>query len=138
MNTQKGSTATGTPIIIAISMFLIALLTVVVINMIMPYLWYEKLSLETLKYIFVMEEYGYLTDEEKTNLKKELVAQNFDGAKLDIAGTDAPVDYGEPIYLNVIYNYTYKLPMLSTSTLSTTTNNNNIQMIVRRQSVSKR
>ena len=138
IKSSKGSTALTTPIVIAISMFLIALLIVFVVNMLMPFIWYEKLSLQSLKYIFVMEEYGYLTPAERINIVNELKTQNFDVTKIDIVATDAPVGYGEPIFLNITYDYSYSIPVLNPGTLSTINENRELQMILRRQSISKR
>jgi len=135
---EAGSTAVGAPIVIAISMFLIALLIVVCVNILMPFIWYEKLSLESLKYIFVMEEYGYLTQEEKTRLINQLTADHFDPAAIDVTATDQSVEYGEPIFLNITYSYTYNIPFLKGDALSAEKNERTIQMVVRRQSVSKR
>lgn len=135
---QTGSTAVGAPIVTAISMFLMALMVVVCINIIMPFIWYEKLSLQSLKYIFVMEEYGYLTQEEKSRLVNELESEHFEPAGIDVSATEQPVEYGEPIFLNITYNYTYNLPFLKGNSLSAEREEQAIQMIVRRQSVSKR
>ena len=65
---NKGSTIVTTPVIIAIGMILISILIVFTIKILMPYIWYEKLSSTCIKYIFVMEDYGYLTKTEKKNL----------------------------------------------------------------------
>ncbi|MGE5472707.1 MAG: hypothetical protein ACM3UU_00610 [Ignavibacteriales bacterium] len=135
---QRGSTSVGAPIITAISMFLIALLVVVCVNIILPFIWYEKLSLESLKYIFIMEEYGYLTRDEKSRLVNELTLEHFEQSKIDVSATEQPVDYGEPIFLNITYTYTYNLPFLKGNSLSAENRERAIQMIVRRQSVSKR
>ncbi|MGE5329010.1 MAG: hypothetical protein ACM3KR_05865 [Deltaproteobacteria bacterium] len=135
---QEGSTAAAAPIVIAISMFLISILIVVCINMLVPFIWYEKLSLESLKYIFIMEEYGYLTQNEKKHLLDELTAEKFSPDDIDVVATDKPTEYGEPIFLNIIYTYTYKFPFLNGNSLSTESREMSIPMIIRRQSVSKR
>jgi len=135
---EKGSTEVGAPIVTAISMFLIALLIVVCVNILIPFIWYEKLSLESLKYIFIMEEYGYLTQDEKSRLINELTSENFKLEGIDVVATDQPMEYGEPIFLNIIYTYTYNLPFLNGNSLSAEKKEMSIPMIVRRQSVSKR
>ena len=61
---NKGSAIITTPLVIAIGMMIIAMLIVSSIKIIMPYIWYEKLSSICMKYVFVMEEYGYLTKKE--------------------------------------------------------------------------
>ena len=68
MKNQKGSTIITTPIIIAIGIMLVSALIIMSVKIITPYIWYEKLSSTCIKYVFVMEEYGYLTKKEKLNL----------------------------------------------------------------------
>lgn len=126
---HKGSAILTTPIIIAIGVMLISTLIVLAVNILMPYIWYEKLSSSCIKYIFVMEEYGYLTKNEVRNLKNELVAQGFDNNKLDISYTATRVSYGNPIFLKVAYDYELKIPFMEKE---------NIPMVIERNSVSKR
>lgn len=135
---QTGSTTIGAPIVTAVSVFLIALLIVVAVNILIPFIWYEKLSIESLKYIFVMEEFGYLTEEEKSSLLDELAAQNFDPDGIDIAATDKPVEYGDPIFLNITYKYTFNLPFIAENPFSAEKGEKTVDMFIRRQSVSKR
>lgn len=54
---NRGSAIITTPIIIAIGMMIISMLIVLAVNIIAPYLWYEKLSSVCIKYIYVMEEF---------------------------------------------------------------------------------
>lgn len=138
LKSNNGSAVLTTPIVLAISLFFLALFLVYIVNMLMPFIWYEKLSGQTLKYIFVMEEYGYLTNDERNSLLTELGSSGFDTSKIAITSTDAPVEYGEPIFLNINYDYSLLLPVLNTSSLSTVNKDNSIIMNVRRQSISKR
>ena len=138
LKSNKGSAVLTTPIVLAISLFFLALFLVYIVNMLMPFIWYEKLSSQTLRYMFIMEEYGYLTPDEKNSLVSELDSSGFDTSKITITSTDAPVEYGEPIFLNINYNYSLLLPVLNKSSLSTVNKDNSIIMKVRRQSISKR
>ena len=76
-----------------------------------------------------MEEYGYLTQKEKNNLKIELVSQGFNEKELKIYCTNKKQEYGAPIYLNVNYIYELDLPIVGKK---------HIQMNINRESVSKR
>ena len=76
-----------------------------------------------------MEEYGYLTNTEKRNLKDELLKQGFNEKKLSINCTNKVQNYGSPIYLRVDYVYTLELPILGEK---------EIEMVINRESVSKR
>ncbi len=138
IRSSRGSTALTTPLVIAISLFFIALLLVFCVNALMPFIWYEKLSSHSLKYIFVMEEYGYLTPDERKNLLNDLNSSGFDTGNVTILATSTPVEYGEPIFLEIVYNYGMVTPALNEGSLSTTDQNSTVVMNVSRQSVSKR
>ena len=126
---NRGSEIITTPIVIAIGLMLISMLIVFCVNILMPYVWYEKLSSTCLKYVFVMEEYGYLTNKEKANLIKELQTQGFDTTKLTVTSTSKRQNYGSSIYLKVNYIYKMNLPIVGTK---------NVVMNINRESVSKR
>ncbi len=129
MKSQNGSSILTTPIIIAIGMMLVAMLIVFAIKILTPYIWYEKLSSTCIKYVFVMEEYGYLTKKEKSNLLEELEEQGFKKENLKINSTNKIQNYGSPIYLNVEYKYKLELPLVGEK---------EIPMAIKRISVSKR
>lgn len=126
---KRGSEIITTPVIIALGTMLIAIFIVFAVKVLTPYIWYEKLSSTCLKYVFVMEEYGYLTIKEKNNLKQELVLQGFDEKGLKIYCTNKKQSYGFPIYLRVDYLYKLELPIIGEK---------EIQMNIKRESVSKR
>lgn len=126
---QKGSTIITTPVIIAIGIMIVSMLIVMAVKILMPYVWYEKLSSTCIKYVFVMEEFGYLTKNEANELKEELVKQGFKEERLKLSYTSSRVNYGNPIFLKISYNYDVDLPLVASQT---------IPMVVERNSVSKR
>ena len=91
---QNGSEIITTPIVIALGLLILSTLIVFSVKILMPYIWYEKLSSTCLKYIFVMEEYGYLTSKEKQSLTNELIKQGFNKENLKIYCTDKRQRYG--------------------------------------------
>ena len=111
MKNQRGSSIVTTPIIIGIGIILISILIVTSINILTPYIWYEKLSSTCIKYVFVIEEYGYLTKTEAQLLVDELEAQGFVRDKLNLKYTSQKVDYGEEIYLKINYDYEMEMPI---------------------------
>lgn len=129
MKNQKGSSMVTTPVVIAIGIIFISVLIVFTIKILMPYIWYEKLSSTCIKYIFVMEEYGYLTKTEKKNLISELESQGFEKEKLNLEATSRIQKYGDPIYLNIKYEYKLDIPMIELKS---------IPMEIKKSSVSKR
>lgn len=125
---NRGSAVMTTPIIVAIGMFMVCVLVALVVEILIPYLWYEKLSATCIKYVYIMEEYGYLTSKEMSNMKSDFASQGFDISKLDFEYTNNRTDYGDPIFLKVSYDYELELPLMP---------NQNIEMKVERNSVSK-
>lgn len=126
---EKGSAILTTPIIIAIGIMIISMIIVLAVNIITPYIWYEKLSSTCIKYIFVMEEFGYLTKKEVGSLKEELENQGFELDRLNMGYTSTRVSYGNPIFLKIAYDYEIDMPFGE---------NIDVPMVVTRNSVSKR
>lgn len=129
LKSKKGSTVITTPIIIALGMIIVSVLIVLCVNIIIPFIWYEKLSGTSIKYIYLMEEYGYLTSKEAGLLKDELSKQGFDISRVDLKYTNNKVSYGEPIFLEISYLYDIKIPLMKLQP---------INMNINRTSVSKR
>lgn len=129
MKRNCGSSIITTPIIIAIGMMFVGALILLIVNIVMPYIWYEKLSSTCIKYVFVMEEYGYLTRQEKNNLINELANQGFEKNNIKIDCTSSMQSYGNRIYLRANYDYELKLPFMDEYI---------IPMEINRISVSKR
>ena len=129
IKSKKGTEIITTPIIIALGILMVAVLIVFSIKIIMPYIWYEKLSSTCLKYVFIMEEYGYLTNLEEKNLMKELKKQGFMEKKVKVNCTKKQQKYGYPIYLNVSYTYELERPVVGKK---------QVEMTINRESVSKR
>jgi hypothetical protein len=125
---NRGSEIITTPIIIAIGIMLVSTLIVFSVNILTPYIFYEKLSSACIKYVFIMEDYGYLTSKEQTNLQVDLISQGFDINKLKIECTNKRQKYGSPIYLKATYLYELDLPIIGKSI---------IPMVISRESVSK-
>jgi len=109
LNNERGSVIITAPIITIAMFFVICITIVIAIEVVKPFVIYEKISSVALKYIFVMEEYGYLNDIEKNNLISELENKGIERSKLSISGDNVIQDYGEPINLKIEYEYTSNL-----------------------------
>ena len=107
---NQGSSILTTPVIIAIGIMIVTLLIVLVVEIITPYLWYEKLSSTCIKYLYIMEEFGYLTNNEARVLKEDLKKQGFNTEQLTMKYTNYKTNYGDPIYLKLNYLYKVQLP----------------------------
>lgn len=108
---QNGNSIITAPIIITIGIVMISILIVTSTKILVPYIWYEKLSSTCLKYVFVIEEYGYLTKKEAVNLLNELERQGFEKEKIALEYTEKAVEYGDEIYLKIGYEYEFELPI---------------------------
>ena len=117
MKNQKGSAIITTPVVIGIGMVFVSILMVTVVKIITPYILYEKIASTSLKYIFVIEEYGYLTKKEAIMLLDELEAQGLERSKIKLDYTSKKVNYGDEIYLKINYDYPLKLPTMQTNTI---------------------
>lgn len=129
MKSSRGSTILTTPVIIALGIIMVSILVLMIVEIITPYMWYEKLSSASIKYIYVMEEFGYLTGKEASLLKEDLINQGFESEKIGLKYTNNKVKYGEPISLEITYDYDLELPFMESQI---------IEMKVERYSVSKR
>lgn len=129
IKSEEGSSILTTPIIVAIGILMVTVLILITVEILVPYLWYEKLSSATIKYIYVIEEYGYLTSKEASVLKDELINQGFEGKNISMSYTNNKVAYGEPIFLKLNYKYELNLPFMDEQI---------IEMEVERNSVCKR
>lgn len=110
MKSKKGNTVLTLPFVIVISFLVIIVFGIFTINMILPFVWYQKLQLTSNKYMYIIEKYGYLTEIEKNNLIEELVSEGFNKDELEIETSSSPKGYGNPVEFNIMYNYKQKLP----------------------------
>ena len=107
---KNGNSVLTMPFVIIISLTLIILFGIFTINMILPFIWYEKLLQVSYKYMYVVEKYGYLTQNEKETLIQELINKGFEKEELKIEVPSEPVGYGNIIEFNIKYDYKQKLP----------------------------
>ena len=112
-NYKKGNLVVSTPIIILVSSFFVIVIGVYVINMIEPFIWYEKLNATAQKYMFVIEKYGYLTEDEKNNLIETLNSQGFNTENLEIIAPSNIRNYGELLEFKINYKLIQKTPFVS-------------------------
>ena len=109
MNKQnKGSTVLVTPLIWTITIFIFIFFIVFAVRILDPFIVYQKMSETALKYIFVMEDFGYLNKDDKLSLAKELEQKGLDINNISISATEKVKDYGELVELNIEYKYPFK------------------------------
>lgn len=131
---KKGYFAIITPIVVLLCAIFILFLTVFIINVIKPFILYEKLDSIANKYMFVIERYGYLSQEEKISLEKEIQKEGFDLKNIVIIYPDSKKLYGEVIEFCIKYKFDLKLPLLGNEI----SNNKRFDLTIKKHSISKR
>ncbi|MBQ7667965.1 MAG: hypothetical protein IJS47_01390 [Clostridia bacterium] len=114
-NKNSGNTMIATPIVLIVVFFIFISFAVMFIRLMEPFVIYEKMSSSSLKYIVTMEEYGYLTDKERSKLKSELVGKGLKEENITIRATSELQEYGDPISLIINYKHSMKLPSFEDS-----------------------
>ncbi len=137
IKSNKGSTILITPIIWVITIFIFIFFIVFGIRIMEPFMIYQKMSSTALKYIFVMEEFGYLNKSDEKSLKNELVSKGLKNENILITATNQLKDYGEVIELTVIYQHPYKKVSFDNS-LIPRYNEELMEICVSKKGVSKR
>lgn len=137
IKSNKGSTILITPIIWVITIFIFIFFIVFGIRIIEPFMIYQKMSSTALKYIFVMEEFGYLNKSDEKSLKNELISKGLKNENILITATNQLKDYGEVIELTVIYQHPYKKVSFDNS-LIPRYNEELMEICVSKKGVSKR
>ena len=135
---KKGSTVLVTPLIWTISIFIFLFFLVTALRVIEPFVVYQKISETSLKYIFIMEEYGCLAAKDKENLLIELQQKGIDTARVKIFANEKVKEYGEVVELNIQYRYPFRHSRFKNNTLNPEYKTDDIQMCVSKKGVSKR
>lgn len=105
---KRGGTTVTYPLVLFISVISVIMIGIFFINLIVPFIWYQKLNSISQKYMFIIEKFGYLTDSEKSNLINELNSQGFDTNNVTVYAPNNKRSYGELIEFKIEYNYKYK------------------------------
>ena len=110
MNNKKGEITQYFTLLMS---FAILIVTVVyIINMLIPFIWYQKLQNIADKYIYVVERFGYLTSGEQEQLYKDLVSEGFDINNILLECPDKKLEYGERFDFNITYRLNLKNSIL--------------------------
>lgn len=134
---ENGNSIVSMPIVVAIIFFIFMIFAVTFVNILKPFIVYEKLSSTSLKYIFLMEEYGYLTNNEREKLSYDLQKKGLDKDKTKLRATSEAKEYGDPISLILTYECDIKIPSFNNS-LIPIMETKSIEVEVSKYSFSKR
>lgn len=132
---KRGFSVVITPIIVLICMIFILFLTCFIVNVIKPFILYEKLNGIANKYMFVIEKYGYLSQNEKMSLEEEIKNRGFDLENIDIVYPEFQKSYGEVLEFCIKYQFDLKVPLLNDKGVEKTSKK--INLTVKKHSISK-
>lgn len=118
MKDKKGNSIVAIPILLVISIFMIIIIGTYMINSIIPFIYHQKLITLANKYMFVIEKFGYLTNEEKDSLNQELNTSGFDISKISLNYPTEIKAYGELIEFEIEYRLVLKTPIISNGSYS--------------------
>jgi lipopolysaccharide/colanic/teichoic acid biosynthesis glycosyltransferase len=104
------------PFLLIVSVFMIIIIGTYMMNSIIPFIYHQKLITIANKYMFVIEKFGYLTEEEKSLLNNELITSGFDISKISLKYPNELKEYGQLIELEIDYILVLKMPTISNGT----------------------
>lgn len=98
---KRGNITTTITLTISFGLFII--LTIYIINMIIPFVWYQKLQTIANKYLYVIERFGYLTDTEEESLYYDLQNAGFDLNNVQLKCPKNYLEYGTLFEFEIKY-----------------------------------
>ena len=101
MNKKTGNATTA--ITLTASLAFLLILTIYIINTIVPFIWYQKLQAIANKYVYVIERFGYLTDSEEKELYNELEQDGFDLNYVSLECPKSYLEYGTLFKFEITY-----------------------------------
>lgn len=111
MKNKKGDITQIFTLIVALAILVITI--VYIINMLTPFVWYQKLQNIADKYVYIVERFGYLTEDEKEELYKELTSEGFDINNISLECPSGRLEYGEMFNFNLTYKLKLEYGMLT-------------------------
>ena len=98
---KKGNATTAITLIVSLAFLLV--LTVYIINLIVPFIWYQKLDNIANKYVYIIERFGYLTEDEANMLYEELTNAGFKTENIQTSYPTYRLGYGELFKFEIKY-----------------------------------
>ena len=111
MNKKQGNVTATITLIISLAFLLIT--AVYIINIITPFVWYQKLQAVAEKYVYIIERFGYLTDEEEQELYQELKQEGFEIDKIILDCPKSYLEYGTLFKFEITYNLSQEYSVIA-------------------------
>jgi len=110
MENKKGDVTGLFTLIVSLAILVITI--VYIVNMLTPFVWYQKLQNIADKYVYVVERFGYLTESEKEELYNELIKEGFDINNVSLECPSKRLEYGEKFNFNLTYRLKVEYSLL--------------------------
>lgn len=113
---KKGNSIVTMPLLLVICVFIIIVIGTNILNSLIPFIYHQKLMTIANKYMFVIEKFGYLTEEEKNYLVQELGDSGFEITKITLKYPTEIKSYGELVEFEIKYSLITKSPIIKNGT----------------------
>lgn len=111
MKNKNGNATMAITLIVSLGFLLV--FAVYIINSITPFIWYQKLQAIADKYVYIVEKFGYLTEDEEKELYKELESEGFDISKVVLECPKSYQEYGTLFEFEIKYNLSQEYNVIS-------------------------
>jgi len=98
---KKGNITTAITLIVSLGFLLV--IAMYIINTIVPFIWYQKLQEVANKYVYIIEKFGYLTDDEEKELYEDLKEEGFDVQNIKAKYPKETLEYGTLFEFEIEY-----------------------------------
>lgn len=109
---KRGNTSIVMPIMIVISVIIIITVGFCLFQIIIKFINYEKINTVALKYMFVIEKFGYLTYVEKEELINDLVNKGLKEENITVYAPQSPKQAGELLEFTIKYKDKIQIPKI--------------------------
>lgn len=89
---KKGNITSAITLIVSLGFLVV--IAMYIINTIVPFIWYQKLQEVANKYVYIIEKFGYLTNDEEKELYEDLKEMGFDIQNIKAKYPKEPLNYG--------------------------------------------
>lgn len=133
---KKGNASITMPIVLLVSMIIIIYIGFYLLQVIQIFMTYEKINTVALKYLFIVEQFGYITNNEKEELINDLCERGLKRESINLNLPEVKKEFGELVEFTITYSDSLDLPRL----IEKYNENSNIpiKIVVRKSTLSKK
>ncbi len=105
INNKRGETLIAVVFVTFVCIMITVYIFYYLFNIINVFICYEKLNNIALKYMFILERFGYITAEEKKEMVNDLTSNGFDEENITINVPTLKSKFGEKLELSIEYKF---------------------------------